>query len=143
MNNSHIDSKKVPETIILSKQLPYREYTFDTFDFEIKIKSIALIVDPAIHWRPLIEQIEIWVHVSAYSMHENDPELAVKLLLPIHLFNDPYNNIPFFQLDKVIDKRLFDCHTNFLGINKFMVRIELNEKVPIEDAYDVQLVIIK
>jgi hypothetical protein len=143
MNYNPIEKKEVLEIIILSKQLPYKEYVFDMFDFEIKIKNTSLIVDPAISWIQLIQQIEMRVLVSAYSINENATKPAFKHILPIHLFYDPYTKKPFFQLDKVINKDLFDRHINLNLINKFIVKIEFYERISIKDAYELQLEIVK
>lgn len=120
MNNDHVDEKKIPETIVLSKLVPNKEFIYNTADFEIKIISTVIIVDPANNWNQLIQQIEMWIHVSAYSMNESATEPVLKYLLPIHLFTDPYNKKPFFQLEKVINKGVFERHVNLNDINKYI-----------------------
>lgn len=143
MSTDYSDTKEMLERIILSSQIPSKQFEFSNANFQLEIISAALIIDPAINWAQIIPQMELWVHVIGYSMHDNDVIPAMQCSTPLHLFNNPDNKKPIFRLDKLIDKQVFRENGNLAGVNRFVVKIELKELTTINEKYALQLEIIK
>lgn len=143
MSTDYSDTKEMLESVILSSQVPSKQFEFSNADFQLEIISAALIIDPAKNWEQLIPQMEIWVHIIGYSMQQNDVIPAIKCSTPLHLFNNPYNKNPIFQLNKLIDKQVFSSNSNLADVNRFVVKIELKELKRINEKYTLQLEIIK
>lgn len=101
----------------LSTKSPFKQFEFSIDDFKIEIVSVALIVPAEVNWLQLLTKYEIMVHVMAGE--------AFQYSCPIHLFTNPYSKLPFFELNKVIDKQVFDCDTDLSAVNKVVVKIEM------------------
>lgn len=101
----------------LNTKNPFKQFEFGIDDFKLEIVSVALIAPVEVNWQQLLTKFEIMVHVIAGEVFQYSG--------PIHLFTDPYSNQPFFELNKVIDKKVFDCDTDLSAVNKVVVKIEL------------------
>ena len=101
----------------LSSKTLFKQFEFSIDDFKLEIVSAALNGPAEVNWQQLLTKFEIMVHVIAGEVFQYSG--------PIHLFTDPYSNQPFFQLNKVIDKKVFDRDTDLSAVNKVVVKIEL------------------
>ena len=101
----------------LSTKSPFKQFEFSIDDFKLIIVSAALIVPAEVNWQQLLTKFEIMVHVIAGEVFQYSGT--------IHLFTNPYNNRPFFELNKVIDNQVFDTDTDLSAVNKVVVKIEL------------------
>ena len=101
----------------LSTKSPFKQFEFSIDDFKLEIVSAALIVPAEVNWQLLLTKFEIMVHIIAGEVFQYSG--------PIHLFTNPYNNRPFFELNKVIDNQVFDSDTDLSAVNKVVVKIEL------------------
>jgi len=143
MNTNHTNKKEISECIVLSNQAFYKQFEFSSADFKLEIISATLEIEPTLNWVQLLPKFEIWTHVLGYSMHDNDILPAVKFSNQLHLYNDPNNKKPNFQLDKIIDKQVFGSNINLAAVSSFIVKIELKELQSINETYALQLKIIK
>ena len=143
MNADHTYKREISESFVLSKQVAYKQFEFNNADFNLEIISATLVVESTINWAQLLPQFELWVHLIGNSTDVNFAIPTVKYSTPLNLFIDPYTIKPIFQLNKLIDKQVFGSSINLSGINSFIVKIELIEKVTINDTYSLQLEIIK
>ena len=75
-----------------------------------------------------IAKIEIRVHVIADEL--------LKYSGPIHLFTNPNSNQPFFELNKVIDNRVFDSAIDLSAIKRVVVKLELIQLQTISEAFE-------
>ena len=101
----------------LSTKSPFKQFEFSIDDFKLEIVSVALIVPTEVNWQQLLTKFEIMVHVKAGEEFQYSG--------PIHLFTNPYNNQPYFELNTVIDNQVFDRDTDLSAVNKVVVKIEL------------------
>lgn len=101
----------------ISTKSPFKQFEFSIDDFKLEIVSAALIVAAEVNWQQLLTKIEIRVHVIA--------DEVFKYSGPILLFTNPYSKLPFFELNTVIDKQVFDRDTDLSAVNKVVVKIEL------------------
>jgi hypothetical protein len=136
-------NKEISECFVLSNQIPHKQFEFSNADFKLEVISATLVVESTINWAQLLPQFELWVHLIGNSTDVNFAIPTVKYSTPLNLFIDPYTIKPIFQLNKLIDKQVFGSSINLSGINSFIVKIELIEKVTINDTYSLQLEIIK
>ena len=136
-------NKEISECFVLSNQVPHKQFEFNNADFKLEIISATLLVESTINWAELLPQFELWVHVIGYSTNENLAIPAIQYSTPLNLIIDPYVKKPIFQLNKLIDKQIFGSNINFSGVTSFRVKIELIEKMTINDTYALQIEIIK
>ena len=101
----------------LSSKISFKLFEFSIDDFKLEIFSVALIVPAEVNWQQLLTKFELMVHVIAGEIFQYSG--------PIHLFTNPYSKLPFFELNTVIDKQVFDCDTDLSAVNKVVVKIEL------------------
>lgn len=81
-----------------------------------------------VNWQVLLPKIEIRVHVIADEL--------LKYSGPIGLFNNPNSNQPFFELNKVIDNRVFEGGIDLSAINRVVVKLELIQLQTISEAFE-------
>ncbi len=143
MNTNHTYKNETSEYIVLSNQVPYKQFEFSNADFKLEIISAKLLIDPTINWVQLLPQFEIWVYVIGYFELDNNVLQTVKYSNLLHLYNNPYSKKPIFQLNKLVDKQVFGSKVNLCGVTSFGVKIELIEKDTINDTYALHLEIIK
>ena len=136
-------NKEISECFVLSNQVTHKQFEFNNADFKLEIISATLLVESTINWAELLPQFELWVHVIGYSTNENLAIPAIQYSTPLNLIIDPYVKKPIFQLNKLIDKQIFGSNINFSGVTSFRVKIELIEKMTINDTYALQIEIIK
>ena len=105
------------ETFELSSKSPFNQFEFSIDEFQLEIMSAALIVPAEVNWQKLLTKFEIRVHVIADEVFHYSG--------PLHLFIDPNSNLPFFELNAVIDHRILDSDIDLSTIRKVIVRIEL------------------
>jgi hypothetical protein len=101
----------------LSSKTPFKLFEFSIEDFKLEIVNAALFVPADVNWQQLLTKFEIIVHIIAGEVFQYSG--------PIHLFTNPYSMQPFFELNKVIDNRVFDSDTDLSAVNKVVVKIEL------------------
>ncbi len=101
----------------LSTKSPFKQFEFSIDDFKLEIVSVSLIVPAEVNWQQLLTKFEIMFHIIVGEVFQYSG--------PIHLFTNPYNNQPLFELNKVIDNQVFDCDTDLSAVNKVVVIIEL------------------
>jgi len=112
----------------LSISKPIEQFEYRLPDFKLQIMSAELVVPEGVNWQVLLPKIEIRVHVIADELlHYSGP---------IHLFNNPNSNQPFFELNKVIDNRVFEGGTDLSAINKVVVKLELIQLQNISEAFE-------
>lgn len=143
MNTNHTYKNETSEYIVLSNQVPYKQFEFSNADFKLEIISAKFLIDPMINWVQLLPQFEIWVYLIGYSELDNNVLQTVKYSNLLHLYNNPYSKKPIFQLNKLVDKQVFGSKVNLCGVTSFGVKIELIEKVSINEIYTLHLEIIK
>ena len=54
---------------------------------------------------------------------------------PIFLFTNPYSKLPFFVINKVIDKQVFNRDTDLSAVNKVFVKIEMIQFQSINEPF--------
>lgn len=141
MNNDNTTKKEVSERFVLSNQVAYKQFEFNNADFNLEIISATLLLESTINWTQLLTQFELWVHLTGNSTDVNVAIAAVQYSTPLNLFIDPNSKKPIFQLNKLIDKQILG--SNITSVNSFIVKIELIEKVTINNTYSLQIEIIK
>ena len=97
-------------------------------DFKLEIISAELFVPEGANWQGLLTKLEIRVHVTAGAL--------LQYSAPISLFNNPNSNQPFFELDKVIDKRVFEAGTDLSDIDMIHVKLELIQLQDISESFE-------
>ena len=97
-------------------------------DFKLEIISAELFVPDGVNWQSLLSKLEIRVHVIAGALLEYS--------VPISLFNNPNSVQPFFELNKVIDKRVFEAGTDLSGIDRIHVKLELIQLQDISESFE-------
>ena len=112
----------------LSTSSPVMQFEYRLPDFKLEIISAELFVPEGGNWQALLTILEIRVHVIAGAL--------LKYSAPISLFNNPYNNQPFFELNKVIDKRVFEAGTDLSDIDKIHVKLELIQLQDITESFE-------
>jgi len=123
-----IDCMEALEGFKLSSSKPIEQFEYRLPDFKLQIISAELVVPEGVNWQVLLPKIEIRVHV-----------IANELLMysgPIGLFNNPYSTQPFFELNKVIDNRVFEGGTDLSAINKVVVKLELIKLQNISEVFE-------
>ena len=111
----------------LSSKTPFKQFEYSIDDFKLEIVSAALIVTAEVNWQQLLTKFEIMVHVIAGDVFQYSG--------PIHLFTNPYSELPFFELNKVIDKQVFDLDTDLSAENNVVVKIELIQSQDIIEPF--------
>ena len=101
----------------LSTSKPLKQFEFRIDNFKLEITAAALIVTAEVNWQQLLTKFEIQVHVLVDEVFHYSA--------PIHLFNNPNSNNPFFELNKVIDNQVFDSVIDLSSVDKVIVKIEL------------------
>lgn len=112
----------------LSSSKPIEQFEYRLPDFKLQIISAELVVPEGVNWQVLLPKIEIRVHVIADELLQYSG--------PIHLFNNPYNSKPFFELNKVIDNRVFDGAIDLSAIKRVVVKLELIQLQTISEAFE-------
>ena len=111
----------------LSTSKPHKQFEFNIDNFKLEITGAALIVPAAVNWQQLLTKFEIQVHVIVNEVFHYSA--------PIHLFNDPNSNHPFFELNKVIDNQVFDSDIDLSSVDKVIVKIELIQLQSISEPF--------
>ena len=119
---------KALEGFKLSSSKPIEQFEYRLPDFKLQIMNAELVVPEGVNWQELLPKIEIRVHVIA-------DELS-KYSGPIGLFNNPNSNQPFFELNKVIDNRVFEGGIDLSAINRVVVKLELIQLQTISEAFE-------
>ena len=112
----------------LSSSKPIEQFEYRLPDFKLQIMSAELFVPEGVNWQVLLPKIEIRVHVIADEL--------LKYSGPIGLFNNPNSNQPFFELNKVIDNRVFEGGIDLSAINRVVVKLELIQLQTISEAFE-------
>jgi hypothetical protein len=123
-----IDCMEDLEGFKLSSSKPIEQFEYRLPDFKLQIMSAELFVPEGVNWQVLLPKVEIRVHVIADELLQYSG--------PIHLFNNPYNSKPFFELNKVIDNRVFDGATDLSAIKRVVVKLELIKLQTISEAFE-------
>lgn len=110
----------------LSKENLFKQFEFSSADFKLNILSVKLMVDSHVEWQRLLSKFEVWVHVLGQ-------DFTYSCL--IHLINDPYKNQPFFLINKLVDKNLFESVIQLDTLGKVIVKIELRENQTIVEPF--------
>ena len=143
MNTDNTIDKEISECFLLSNEVPKMQFEFSNADFNLEIISATFVVESTINWAQLLPQFELWVHLIGNSTDVNVAIPAVQYSTPLNLFIDPYTKKSIFKLNKLIDKQILGSNINLTSVNCFIVKIELIEKVTINDTYSLQIEIIK
>jgi hypothetical protein len=112
----------------LSTSSPVMQFEYRLPDFKLEIISAELFVAEGANWQSLLSKLEIRAHVMAGDL--------LQYLAPISLFNNPNSNQPFFELNKVIDKRVFEAGTDLSVIDKIHVKLELIQLQDISESFE-------
>jgi hypothetical protein len=112
----------------LSSSKPIEQFEYRLPDFQLQIMSAELVVPEGVNWQVLLPKIEIRVHVIADELLQYSG--------PIHLFHNPYNSQPFFELNKVIDNRVFEDGIDLSAINTVVVKLELIQLQTISEEFE-------
>ena len=112
----------------LSGSKPIEQFEYRLPDFKLQIMSAELVVPEGVNWQVLLLKVEIRVHVIADDLLQYSG--------PIHLFNNPNSNQPFFELNKVIDNRVFDGAIDLSAIKRVVVKLELIQLQTISEAFE-------
>jgi hypothetical protein len=112
----------------LSSSKPIEQFEYRLPDFKLQISSAELVVPEGVNWQVLLLKVEIRIHVIADDLLQYSG--------PIHLFTNPNSNQPFFELNKVIDNRVFEGGTDLSAINKVVVKLELIQLQTISEAFE-------
>lgn len=143
MNTDNTYKKEISECFVLKNQEPHKQFEFNNADFKLEIISATLVMESSINWVQILPQFEVWVNVIGYSTDTKPAIPVVQYSTPLNLFIDPYSKKPIFQINKLIDKQVFGSSINLDSVDSFIVKIELIEKVTINDTYALQIKIIK
>lgn len=110
----------------LSKENPFKLFEFGSADFKLNIISVTLMVDTKIEWQRLISKLQIRVQIFGQDFEYS---------CFIHLNNDSYRKLPLFEINKLIDKKVFenDIHTETLS--NVNVKIEIIEVNTINESF--------
>jgi hypothetical protein len=119
---------KALEGFKLSSSKLIEQFEYRLPDFKLQIISAELVVPEGVNWQVLLPKLEIRVHVIADGL--------VQYSGPIHLFNNPYDCKPFFELNKVIDNRVFDGAIDLSAIKRVVVKLELIQLQTISEAFE-------
>ena len=119
---------KALEGFKLSSSKPIEQFEYRLPDFKLQIMSAELFVPEGVNWQVLLPKVEIRVHVIADELLQYSG--------PIHLFTNPNSNQPFFELNKVIDNRVFEGGTDLSAINRVVVKLELIKLQNISEAFE-------
>jgi hypothetical protein len=119
---------KALEGFKLSNSKPIEQFEYRLPDFKLQISSAELVVPEGVNWQELLPKIEIRVHVIADELLQYSG--------PIHLFTNQNSNQPFFELNKVIDNRVFDGDTDLSAINTVVVKLELIQLQTISEVFE-------
>ena len=112
----------------LSTSSPVMQFECRLPDFKLEIISAELFVPEGTNGQGLLTKLEIRVHVIAGAL--------LQYSAPISLFNNPNSNQPFFELDKVIDKRVFEAGADLSGIDRIHVKLELIQLQDISESFE-------
>ena len=112
----------------LSPSSPVMQFEYRLPDFKLEIISAELFVPEGANWQALLTKLGIRVHVIAGALLEYSA--------PISLFNNPNSKQPFFELNKVIDKRVFEAGTDLSGIDKIHLKLELIQPQDITESFE-------
>jgi len=112
----------------LSSSKPIEQFEYSLPDFKLQIMSAELVVPQGVNWQEILPKIEIRVHVIANEL--------LKYSGPIYLFTNQNSNQPFFELNKVIDNRVFDGGIDLSAINRVVVKLELIQLQNISEAFE-------
>lgn len=112
----------------LSSSKPIEQFEYRLPDFKLQIISAELVVPEGVNWQVLLPKLEIRVHVIADGL--------VQYSGPIHLFTNPNSNQPFFELNKVIDNRVYDGAIDLSAIKRVVVKLELIKLQTISEAFE-------
>jgi hypothetical protein len=112
----------------LSSSKPIEQFEYCLADFKLQIMSAELFVPEGVNWQVLLPKIEIRVHVIADDL--------LKYSAPIHLFTNPNSNQPFFELNKVIDNRVFEGSIDLSAKKRVVVKLELIQLQTISESFE-------
>jgi len=112
----------------LSSSKPIEQFEYRLPDFKLQIMNAELVVPEGVNWQELLPKIEIRVHVIADEL--------LQYSAPIHLFINTYSTQPIFELNKVIDNRVFDGDTDLSAINTVVVKLELIQLQTISEVFE-------
>jgi hypothetical protein len=112
----------------LSSSKPIEQFEYRLPDFKLQIMNAELVVPEGVNWQVLLPKIEIRVHVIADELLQYSG--------PIHLFTNSNSNQPIFELNKVIDNRVFEGGIDLSAINRVVVKLELIQLQTISEAFE-------
>ena len=129
---------KISDSFILSNENLSQTFHVRSSDFYFYLNNIQLIFnDENIDWQEFIANIEIRLHIY-YNTVDLAPEQTGSISFPIHLFIDPHQVQPFFELNKLVDRRVFGNNMDVEKLEKLKIKIELIEKQIINLHYRLQ-----
>ena len=132
-------SDTASESFILSKEFSSQTFHFASTEFNLFIKHVCLVLESeTIHWQQLIPKLEIKLFVRYHIIDPTSIERAEESSFPIHLFIDPNQAQPVFQLNKLVDKQIFGSDFDFEKKGYVDVKIEVMELEKINELYYLQ-----
>jgi hypothetical protein len=122
----------------LSNENLSQTFHVELTDFYFYLNNVQLILnDENIDWQEFISKIEIKIHIY-FNTVELATEQSGTISFPIHLFIEPYQVRPFFTLNKLVDRQVFDDNIDVEKLENVKIKIDLIEKQIINLPYRFQ-----
>lgn len=129
---------KISYSFSLSNENLSQTFHVGSSDFYFYLNNVQLLLsDENIDWQEFIAKVEIKIHIY-YNTVELATEQTGAISFPIHLFIEPHQVQPFFELNKLVDRRVFGNYMDVEKLEKLKIKIELIEKQIINLHYRLQ-----
>ena len=128
----------ISDSFSLSNENLSQTFNVESTDFNFYLNNVLLILnDENIDWQEFIANIEIGLHIY-YNTVDLATEQTGAISFPIHLFIEPHQVMPFFKLNKLVDRRVFGNNIDVEKLENLKIKIELIEKQIINLPYTLQ-----
>jgi hypothetical protein len=129
-------SDSASESFMLSKECSSQTFHFTSTEFYLYVIKVSLVVESEnSNWQQIIPKLAIKIYVNYQIIDATSIERAEELSFPIYLFIDPNHVQPVFELNKLVDKQIFERHFDIEKISNIDVKIELMELQAINEVY--------
>ena len=129
-------SDTASESFILSKESSSKIFHFTSTEFHLYIIKVNLVVESEnSNWQQIIPKLAVKLYVNYQITDATSIERAEELSFPIYLFIDPNHVQPVFELNKLVDKQIFELDFDIEKISTIDVKIELMELQEINEVY--------
>jgi len=138
-NSKNNSFKSELEIFTLNKHLRSKEIRFASNNDDLLINTISLIQDKANdNWQLLISKLEVKVNIKITLLDSLNKEYTYSVNYPIHLFFDPYDVNPVFEVNKLVNIEALPVEYIIGKILSVTIKIELLERENINEEYYLQ-----